>query len=139
MLRLLFDLELTDQFFVRCLKRLRHRAGFGDRGHKIHVADPAGKYVHVKVRSDAGTGGLADIQAHVKTLRRVNIAECRLALFCQVHHLVRRLLIGFIEVGDVLVRHDHQMTGPVRINIQDHKIKPGTLEDEFFLVACRAI
>ena len=93
----------------------------------------------MKVRCDAGSSRLSYIEAHVEALRRIDLAQCRLAPFRQVHHFVGSLLIRLIQIADVLERDDHQMTGGVRINIENDKIKPGTLEDELFLVASRAI
>ena len=80
----------------------------------------------MKMIHDAGTSGPAEIHPHIKSLGRVNIGEGRLTSFEQVHQLIGSLLIGFIEVGHVRVGHYHQMAGPIRIDVQDDKIKPGS-------------
>ena len=93
----------------------------------------------MKMSGNTGSGSLSEIDAHVEPLRSVDLGQGGLAPFHQIHHFVGCLFIGFVEIGDVFVRHDHEMASPVRIDIKNDKIKPGSREDEFLLVAGRAV
>lgn len=95
--------------------------------------------MHVEMSGNTSSGSFTEIDAHVEPLRCVDLGQGGLAPFHQVHHFVSCLFIGFVELGDVFVRHDHEMAGPVRIDIKNNKIKPGSVEDEFLLVAGRAV
>jgi len=56
----------------------------------------------------------------------------------EIHHLVGRILAGGGQVRQMLKWDDQDMPGGVGENIEDHKIKLGTLEDKLFLIRCRA-
>lgn len=114
-----------------------HGTRLADCGDEVDVAEPTRQDVHVKVTSHAGTGGFAQIHSDVEAVRVIDLCQCGLSAFREVHHFISDLFVAFIEVGDVLERKDHQMTGAVGINIQDDKIKLGPTEDEIFLVAGR--
>ncbi len=91
------------------------------------------------MRVDPGTRRPPHVHSEIDPVRRVRLGDGRLRLSCQFHHFVPRRLAGLVQCRDMLVRNDHQVAGPVRIGVEDDKIKLGTLEDEIVLIACRVV
>jgi len=50
-------------------------AGFGDGGHKVGVADPAGHGVKVEMAGDSCAGGLAEVDTEIEALGVVELVE----------------------------------------------------------------
>ena len=120
------------------MERFRHCAGLAEGGDEVDVAEPSREDVHVKMSGNARTGGFAEVHSDVEAFRVIDLLERGLRSFCQVHHFVGDLFVGFVDLGDVIEWQDHQVSRAVRINIEDDKIKLGPTEDKFFLVAGRA-
>ena len=74
-------LKFAFEFIVSCLQVFWNGAGLSDRGHKIHVADPARQNMLVKMAGDARAGGFAEIHPDIITIRGIGIAQSGLALF----------------------------------------------------------
>ena len=54
---------------------LRQGSGFGDSGHEVCVADPAGHGVQMDMTGNSGSGSLAEVQSEVKAMRFVEPVE----------------------------------------------------------------
>ena len=85
------------------------------------------------------TSGFTEIHSKIESLRLINLGQGTRGLFRQVHHLIGRIFVGIAEVAKVGKWKDHQMAGPVRVNIQYDKIKLCPMEDKILLIAGRVV
>ena len=75
----------------------------------------------MKVIGNARARRRPEIHSQVEPGRVVNLTQRRQRTFRLVHHLVRDLFRSRVKLARVQVRHDHQMTGNVRVKIQEHE------------------
>ena len=76
----------------------------------------------------------AQVHAEIEARRRVNLTQSRLRAFGQIHQLVRDLFRHRVKLTRVQVRNYHQMSGDVRIKIQDDKSVFAAVKHEVVLV-----
>jgi hypothetical protein len=91
--------------------------------------------MNVKMVGNAGAGGSTQIHTNVESRRRVTFTQCRLGALRQIHHLIRDRFRRRIKLARVQVRHDHQMPGDVRVQIQNDERLLAAMENEVRLVA----
>ena len=96
-------------------------AGFGYGGHEVGVAGPAGHGVQMEVAGNAGSGGLAHIEAEVEAVGRVNAFESRLGALGQLDEFVRGFSGQRGQPVEVRVGHDHDVAGGVGIGVEADK------------------
>src|SRR5271154_1023283 len=64
---------------------------FCSHRHKICITQPARKHVQVNVVGDAGTSGLAEVEAHVDAARSVHLAQRNFGALRKQHQLIGSL------------------------------------------------
>ena len=84
--------DLVFQLLKGVLQGFWDRPCLPDGGHKIRVAVPAGKHVHMKMSRDAGTGGSSKVHPEIDAVGEVDFTQGGLASFGEVHHLVADFL-----------------------------------------------
>ena len=81
-----------------------------------------GKHVHMDVAGDARARRFAHVHADIKPVGTIQPAQRFFGARRQPHHLFQSFLRSRFEGRDVLVRHNHQVTGGIWIQIQDQEI-----------------
>ena len=89
------------------------------------------------VRGDSGSGGAPQVHAEIKTVGRVSGAQCGLTTNGKAHQFSGRRFGSRVQVGDVFVRHDQEMTARVRVKIKDNVVVFGAVKDEVEFVVGR--
>lgn len=84
-------------------------AGFGDGGHKVGIADPAGQDVEVQVPGYASACCLAEVHAQVHAVRPVERRHDALGLLGKIHQLMGGFLRQSGEAGQMRVGDDHDV------------------------------
>jgi len=127
-------LKLGAELRVSRLEVLGQDAGVVDGCHEVGVAGPAWQHVNVHVVRNACSACRSEVHAHVEACRRISLTQRSLRPFRKVHELIRNLFRHRIELTCVQVRNDHQMSGDVRVKIQENESMLGTVKDEVGLV-----
>ena len=92
----------------------REDSGFGDGGHEVGVAVPAGKDVHVDVAGDSGSGAFSYVHAYIEAGGLVDFFEVAFGLAGEFHQFGGGWLVDGREVGGVLERDHHEVPVGVR-------------------------
>ena len=95
--------------------------------------------MQVKVVSHARSGHATQIHSHVESLGVVRLSQSRLATFRQIHQLICGFLWRRIQLSEMVVRSDHQVTTDVRVAVEDYKIECAAMNDETLFVICAAL
>jgi hypothetical protein len=85
--------------------------------------------MHVKMAGHACTGSFTQIEADVKSVRMVKLAEDALKAAGQIDHFMGRRRVQFLQLVCVLVRDDHDVAGSIRIGIEYYEAVLATVND----------
>src|SRR5438445_2041081 len=115
---------------VRRSERLGVNARLAGDGHKIRVTNPAWKRVQMKVAGHACACRASKIHSIVHAIWPVQLMQDPFDSLRELHELTERRSVTEGKLCHVCVRHDHHMTGRVRIKIQNYKAGNTTMNNQ---------
>ena len=108
----------------------REDSGFGDGGHEVGVAVPAGKDVHVDVAGDSGSGAFSYVHAYIEAGGLVDFPQVAFGLACEFHELGRGGFVYGREVGGVLIGDHHEVAAGVGEFVEDYEVILRAMDDQ---------
>src|SRR6266852_4866469 len=127
-------LERLLQLLESQFKGLRKNAGLGDRRHEIGVSGPARQDMHVDVTGHAGASRFTQIHAEIESMWAVNCMQVDLRQPDKLYHLDERRLGHRFQRSDVLIRHNHQVSRRVGIQVQNDEVMLSTMNNAVLFV-----
>src|SRR5215204_4943589 len=113
---------------------LRHHLHIRQHRHEVRVAGPARHDVEVNVVDDAGAGDPPEVPAEVVALRAVDLRERGNSVVREAVNIQRLVVRQLAELTYVAVRRDHDVSGRVRVLVDDHRRPAAPVDDEGRLV-----
>jgi hypothetical protein len=83
--------------------------------------------MNVNVFDNSGASGVAQVHAHIKTIRLVSFSKRRLSPLGQIHQLVGSRLRRYVQFAGMLIRNYQQMAADVRIEVEDYETARGAV------------
>jgi len=133
-----YVLRLTSYCFTKLLPRLlhilRYQLHVRQHRHEVRIAAPPRHDMEMDVLVNAGSGRPSQVRAEVESLRTAHRDKRFDALHGSLHDFDIRFIRDRGEIRRMQIRHNHQMSAVVRIEVHHQEAVLSAPEDEVALV-----